>query len=108
MVMLSTPEELLALHIKACGLPEPKREYAFYVGRRFRSDFAWPDHKVLAEVEGGIWTKGRHTRGSGYQSDCKKYNLAALNGFKVFRFTPDMIRNGEAISTLTLALKGAA
>jgi hypothetical protein len=51
--MKSAPEEQLALHIKATGLPAPVREFYFAKPRRFRADFAWPERMVLAEVEGG-------------------------------------------------------
>ena len=74
---MSTLETILKFHIDAAGLPEPVREFKFHPTRRWRFDFAWPDHKVAAEVEGGTWTGGRHTRGSGFEKDCHKYNAAA-------------------------------
>ncbi len=46
---------------------------------------------VAVEIEGGIWTGGRHTRGKGYQGDMEKYNAAQLYGWKVLRYTPDQI-----------------
>lgn len=42
-------------------------------------------------MEGGTWSQGRHTRGQGYKQDCIKYNIAALLGYRVFRFTADML-----------------
>jgi hypothetical protein len=36
-----------------------------------------------AEVEGGVWTCGRHVRGRGYEGDCEKYSEAALRGWCV-------------------------
>ena len=42
---------------------------------------------TLIEVEGGIWTKGRHSRGKGFEQDCEKYLEAVLLGFKVIRLT---------------------
>lgn len=68
------------------------REYRFAPPRRFRFDFADPVTLIAVEIEGGNWTGGRHTRGSGFEMDCKKYNLAALRGWKVFRFTSGMLR----------------
>lgn len=93
-------EETLALLIRAEGLPEPAREYRFSETRRFRFDFAWPDLQVAVECEGGTWTKSRHTSGKGYKADCIKYNLAALSGWLVLRFTRDMIEDGTAIETI--------
>jgi hypothetical protein len=49
----SEGEETLALHIRAERLPAPQREYAFTDARHWRTDFAWPDRKLAAEVEGG-------------------------------------------------------
>lgn len=62
-------------------------EYKFHPARKWRFDFADPGSKVAIEIEGGIWQKGRHTTGSGYQADCEKYNAATMLGWKVIRLT---------------------
>ncbi len=93
-------EWLLAMQIIALGLPEPEREYRFCAERRYRADFAWPAYKLLVEVEGGIWTRGRHVRPKGFENDCEKYNLAALLGYRVLRFPERMIRTGGAVQVL--------
>ena len=103
--MKSAPEEQLALHIKAIGLPAPVREFYFAKPRRFRADFAWPDRKILAEVEGGTWSGGRHVRGKGYESDCEKYSIAAMLGYRVLRFTTAMVRDGRAIGFLAATIR---
>ena len=72
-------------------LPGPQREYRFAPPRRFRFDFAWPEHRVAVEVEGGTWAGGRHVRPQGYGRDCEKYNLAVALGWRVFRFTGGML-----------------
>jgi len=102
--MMSDLEELLFQHIKLVGLPLPEREYRFAPPRRFRADFAYPDKKLLIEVEGGVWVRGAHTRGGHYNSDCEKYNLATLKGFRVLRFTSNMIKDGSAINTIEKVL----
>ena len=99
-------EELLFSHIQFAGLPTPEREYRFAPPRRYRADFAYPDKLLLIEVEGGVWTQGRHSRGAGFTEDCSKYNLAATMGFRVLRFTGDMIKSGMAIRTIEEVLKG--
>lgn len=73
------------------GGPELRREYQFHPKRKWRADFAHPRALVLIEVEGGTWSQGRHTRGAGYRDDAIKYNHAALFGYRVFRFTRDML-----------------
>lgn len=101
---LSTGEEEFALH---CGIYKlyPVREYQFHLGRKWRFDFAFPSHKVAVEIEGGTaFGKSRHSRGKGFVGDCQKYNAAALQEWLVFRFTPEMVRSGEAIDVVRKAL----
>jgi len=78
-------------------------EYRF-CERRFRFDWAWPEQKVALEMEGGVWTRGRHTRPQGYERDCEKYSLAAILGWRVIRVTPRMLEDGRALELLLLAL----
>lgn len=92
------------MQMRAVGLPPPQREYRFAPPRRFRFDFCWPDRMLAVEVEGGTWTKGRHTRPQGFANDCAKYNLATLNGWQVLRFTRDHIKSGEALDLIEQAL----
>lgn len=65
------------------------KEYKFHPKRRWRFDYAIPDHKIALEVEGGVWTGGRHIRAQGFLGDMEKYNTATLMGWRVFRTTPD-------------------
>lgn len=77
----------------AGGLPEPVREYRFHPTRRWRFDFAWPEQKVALEVDGGVWTGGRHTRGAGFIGDMEKLNAAGLAGWRFLRATPKDLRD---------------
>ncbi len=81
------------------GGPEPEREYRF-CERRWRFDFAWPDAKVAVECEGGVWSRGRHVRGAGFEADCAKYNRAAADGWRVFRLTRGML-DADPVGHLT-------
>lgn len=101
---VSEGEETLALHIRAEKLPEPVREYRFAPDRKWRFDFAWPDEKLAVEVEGGVWSGGRHTRGAGFLKDAEKYNRAALMGWRVLRFDTAQVRDGTAIAAVREAL----
>ena len=47
------------------GLPE----FRFHAVRRWRFDLAWPWIRVAFELQGGGFTSGRHTRGSGLAKD---------------------------------------
>ena len=101
---VSKAEETLAFQIRAVKLPEPVREHRFHETRKWRFDFAYPAQKLAIEVEGGVWSGGRHTRGSGFTNDCEKYNAALINGWRVYRCTPDMIKKGIVVKDLAILL----
>ena len=96
--------DLLAFQMKAVGL-RPVREFLFHPTRKWRSDFAFPDKMLLVEFEGGVFSKGRHTRGAGFVADCEKYNSAALLGYVVMRFTDKHVRQGTAVTMIEEFLK---
>lgn len=102
---MSKLEEDFAFQLRALKLPTAHREYRFHDKRRWRFDFAWPDRMLAVEVEGGVWTQGRHTRGSGFIADTEKYNTAALLGWTVLRFHGGAITSGEAVNTVQEALQ---
>lgn len=77
--------------LKRSRLSMPETEYQFHDKRLWRFDYAWPSYKIAVEVEGGIWTQGRHTRGKGVLGDMQKYNAAAVLGWRLLRCTPDQL-----------------
>lgn len=81
---------MLDLIAKAHGM-ELVKEYRFHPVRKWRFDFAIPDHRIALEIEGGHWSGGRHVRGVGYRNDCEKYNEAVKLGWRVLRYTTDML-----------------
>lgn len=83
------------------------KEYRFYKPRKWRFDYALPLYKIALEVEGGVWTQGRHVRPQGFLSDMQKYNTAALLGWRVFRTTPDKLVTGDTILLLKSAISGS-
>lgn len=94
-------------------LPMPEKQYEAIPDRRFRFDRAWPCYKLLVELEGGTMGKrvvcqscgtivralkadgslGAEIRQGGFHQtkrfamDVEKYNLAALYGYTLLRFT---------------------
>jgi len=74
-----------------------ERELMLIPKRRFRFDFLLAGDLII-EVEGGTWSGGRHTSGVGFRSDCQKYNMALELGYRVLRYTTDMVTRGEAIA----------
>lgn len=94
--------------MREAGLPEPERELRFLAPRRFRADFAWPELRVILEVEGGTWGRGRHNTEPGYSNDAEKYSLAAIAGWCVVRVTSRMMKEGLALRLIRRALEAAA
>jgi len=66
-------------------------EFKFCDYRRWKFDFAHIDSKTAIEIEGGVFSKGRHTRGTGFINDMEKYNKAVELGWVVLRYTPQQI-----------------
>ena len=83
------------MRMRLAGLPEPTMEYSFAAPeRKWRWDMAYPDIKLAIEVDGGTWSGGRHTSGSGFSKDCEKHNAGVLRGWALLRFTTDMVTHG--------------
>ena len=72
---------------------EFETEYKFHPERKWRFDFAFPKDKIAIEVEGGLFTQGRHTRGRGYIQDMQKYNAATILGWRVLRYGTGQIND---------------
>ena len=81
----------MLLLCRALHVPPPVEEHRFAPPRRWRFDWAWPDYMVALEVEGAVWTGGRHTRGAGFLKDMEKYSEAAILGWCVVRCTPSTL-----------------
>jgi hypothetical protein len=63
-------------------------EHRFHPKRLWRFDFAILELKVALEVQGGLFTNGRHSRGTGYINDIDKFNEAQLLGWSVYQCQP--------------------
>lgn len=59
---------------------------------------AWPEARLIVEVEGGVWTGGRHTRGKGFLGDVEKYNAMTELGWALLRYTPTQLSSADVIS----------
>lgn len=85
----SNLEQSFIYLIEDAKLPMPVEEYQFCKGRKWRFDFAYVGLKLAIEIEGGVWSNGRHRRPTGFIKDMEKYNEAALRGWKVLRYYCD-------------------
>lgn len=82
-------QKFIDILTKAGAVPE----FKFSKDRKFRADFALINERILIEYEGIYGKTSRHTTHSGFSKDCEKYNLAALEGWRVLRYTAKNIKN---------------
>ena len=75
-------------------------EHKFHDTRKWRIDFAIIDLKIGIEIEGGVWSGGRHTLGNGFIEDMEKYNAATMMGYQVIRFSTEQVKSGKAIKQI--------
>ena len=73
------------------GGPELTPEFRFHPTRKWQLDYYHAETMTAIELEGGIFSGGRHSRAKGMQGDCDKYNAAAAIGITVFRLTTGQI-----------------
>lgn len=89
-------------------LPEPQPEYCFHAERKWRIDFYFEANgrRLALEVEGGVFTGGRHTRGAGFVADIEKYNELSAAGIFLVRVTPDGLMKVETMELVKRVLYG--
>ena len=82
-------------------------ELKFHHERKWRFDYAIPDHKIAIEVEGGIWMKGggAHSRPKNILRDMAKYNEATALGWRLIRVTPQQLNKRYTINQIKKLLK---
>jgi very-short-patch-repair endonuclease len=85
---MSKPNHVFFAACKVRGIPEPVTEHRFHAVRKWRFDYAWPQYRVALEVDGGIFTGGKHGRGAGIAKDHEKANYAAAMGWLLIRVQP--------------------
>lgn len=87
-------------YLQANDLPIPQEEFQFHTKRKWKFDYAWEENKIALEVEGGIFTGGRHTRPKGFIGDMEKYNSAAVLGWRIIRVQPKDLQTKKTIDLL--------
>ena len=89
---------LLDIHLRAERIPY-KTEQRFHATRKWKFDYLIGE-KLAVEVDGAVWTRGRHSRGAGMEADNEKFNEALILGYRVLRFSTGQVKSGLAIATI--------
>lgn len=100
---MSDAQALLVWQCEQLGL-KPVKEYRFHPTRLWRFDVAFPEQRVAVEIDGGVWSGGRHVRGAGYIADCEKLAEAAILGWRVLRVPTQWVTSGAALRLIERAL----
>lgn len=82
------------------------KEFRFHPTRKWRFDYAIPTAKIAIEVEGGVWTGGRHTSPKGFLNDMEKYNTATIMGWRLLRTIPDRLCSNETLQMVRDIIAG--
>lgn len=96
----SKAEELLAAHLRAAGI-QHKRQHRWHPTRRFAADFAFDEGvttTLLVEVDGGLFVRGRHSRGPAREADMERDAEAMMLGWTVLRVSPRHVKTGKALA----------
>ena len=77
-------------------------EFDFFHKRKWRVDYMITNGKnrVAVEVEGGIWTGGRHTSPQGFIKDMEKYNKLSECGILLLRYSYENLTKKETIEQI--------
>ena len=90
---------------KQHGLPPGVAEHEFCAGRKWRFDFAFPKQRVAVEVQGGLFTAGRHTRGAALVKEYEKWRAAAQLGWRILPCIPQQIYSGAFANEVKAAVE---
>ena len=90
-------EDSFALWLMVEGMPPCAPEHQFHWARKWRFDFAWPQHKVAVEVDGMVYgeKKGGHQTVKGRLEDAEKYMAAQRLGWQILTVPGPWILEGE-------------
>lgn len=102
--MTPIQDRIFLAALAQAGIPAPVPEYKFHPVRKWRMDWAWIDQKVFLEIDGGIWSGGRHTRPGAMLKTWEKENAAATQGWRVLRCQPRDVCKLATINAISAAL----
>jgi len=74
-------------------------EFKFHHTRKWRFDFLFPN-RVALEVQGGLFSGGRHSRGASLLKEHEKLNNAACMGYRVLYCIPQNLCMQETVDMI--------
>jgi hypothetical protein len=80
------------------------KEYKFCKERKWKIDYYLTDLNAAIEVEGGVWSGGRHINPKGFLNDIDKYNAITMAQIQLLRIDTDRL-NSAYFKGLILILK---
>jgi hypothetical protein len=81
--------------LSAHGFPAPEREYFAIPGRDFRWDYAWPQRRLLVEIQGA-----QHRIKKMFKADIEKRALAMIAGWRCLELDRHSISTERSVEWL--------
>lgn len=108
--ILDAEKKKALLFVNLCqslGAPTPQMQFRFHPERKWKTDFYFEANgvKLALEVEGGIFTGGRHTRPAGFVGDLEKYNALTLQGIFLIRVSPKDLLKVDTVNKVKAVLQ---
>lgn len=105
---INVGEEGFLFQCRLLGIAEPQRNWRFHETRRWEIDFAWPELRIGVEIQGGVWSGGKHGRGAGIVKDMQKHNALLDLKWRVWLYTPGEVLRGEALQHVAPLVRSAS
>ena len=99
-----TAEDHIEATLRNVGLAAGMvRQYVFHPTRKWRLDFAWPEHKLALEYQGLVIRRiggeaiirGRHATLEGIRGDMEKFNTAQSMGWVVLLCEQESVKTAK-------------
>jgi hypothetical protein len=100
-------QSVVVAFFREYGVPEPEFEYRFDPKRKWRFDLAWPDvliGKLYIEIQGGLFSGGRHTQGAALLREYEKINRASVLGWRGLFVTPQQLLTKQTVDMVRACL----
>jgi hypothetical protein len=98
-------QKIVTAYLLEQGIPAPVYEYKFHPVRRWRFDLCWLPQRLALEVQGGIFVRGRHSRGAALLKEWDKLNTAAGMGWRLLYCQPRDLCTDAAAEYIRNALQ---